>query len=172
MKELSLMVYESPIGDMDMVMDGDTLVYLDFAGNPARFNRLLNARFGEFSARRGPAGSKIHIALDHYFQQGGSPFEDIPLKTYGTPFQQQVWRALQEIPPGATIDYSTLAQRVGNPREVRAAGSSNGRNPISIIIPCHRVVGRDGTLRGYAGGEDRKRWLIDHEAACAARRAA
>ena len=172
MKELSLMVYESPIGAMDMVMDGDTLVYLDFAGNPDRFHRLLGARFGDFSTRPGSENAKIHTALERYFQQGGNPFGDIPLETYGTPFQRQVWQALQKIPPGATIDYSTLAKRVGNPRAVRAVGSSNGRNPISIIIPCHRVVGRDGTLRGYAGGEDRKRWLIDHEAACAARRAA
>ena len=172
MTDLSKMTYESPIGAMDMVMQGDKLVYLDFADNPERFERLLRVRFGDFQIRSGPRTSPIHKALDDYFRHGDDRFQGIAMETHGTAFQRQVWQALQEIPAGTTIDYSTLAKRVGKPRAVRAAGTSNGRNPIAIIIPCHRVVGRDGTLRGYAGGEDRKRWLIEHEAACAARRAA
>lgn len=172
MTELSVMTYQSPIGEMELVMHGSDLVYLDFSGNPERFRRLLSARFGDFTIRPGGKTSAIHDALDRYFRDGGNPFAGIPMQTYGTPFQKLVWRALQEIPPGTTIDYSELARRVGNPRAVRAAGTSNARNPISVIIPCHRVIGRDGTLRGYAGGEDRKRWLIEHEAASAARRAA
>jgi methylated-DNA-[protein]-cysteine S-methyltransferase len=83
----------------------------------------------------------------------------------GTAFQQAVWRELLHIPFGATRDYGELAARLGRPSAARAVGGANGRNPISIIVPCHRVIGRAGDLRGYAGGEDRKRWLLDHERA-------
>lgn len=172
MTELLLSKYASPIGAMDLVMAGAKLVYLDFSENTGRMDRLLRARFGDRAIRPGPDVTPVHEALDRYFEAGGDPFGGIELDTRGTEFQQAVWRQLRAIPPATTIDYSTLAKRVGNDRAVRAAASSNARNPISIIIPCHRVIGRDGSLRGYAGGEHRKRWLIDHEAASAARRAA
>lgn len=81
----------------------------------------------------------------------------------GTPFQQRVWSELEKIPYGATISYGELANRIGNPAAVRAVGLANGRNPISIIVPCHRVIGANGTLTGYGGGLERKRWLLDHE---------
>jgi len=88
---------------------------------------------------------------------------DLPLAPEGSDFQQQVWDELRRIPFGETTSYMAIAKRIGDPRHVRAVGSANGRNPISIIIPCHRVVGSDGSLVGYGGGLDRKRWLLDHE---------
>jgi len=88
---------------------------------------------------------------------------DLPLAPDGSDFQRQVWDQLLKIPYGETISYLTLAKRIGDARHVRAVGTANGRNPISIIIPCHRVVGSDGSLVGYGGGLDRKRWLLDHE---------
>jgi methylated-DNA-[protein]-cysteine S-methyltransferase len=88
---------------------------------------------------------------------------DLPLDVQGTPFQQRVWHVLQTIPFGKTTTYGRLAEELGEPRAVRAVGSANGRNPISIIIPCHRVIGADGSLTGYGGGLPRKQWLLGHE---------
>ncbi|MCO6057455.1 methylated-DNA--[protein]-cysteine S-methyltransferase [Pseudomonas sp. MOB-449] len=100
--------------------------------------------------------------LDRYFEGRLKRF-DLPLAPRGTPFQQQVWQALLQIPYGQTTCYSELAERIGNPKAVRAVGTANGANPISIIIPCHRVIGRDGSLTGYAGGLERKALLLKLE---------
>ncbi len=101
--------------------------------------------------------------LDAYFAGDLTAF-DLPLAPSGTPFQQRVWAALVEIPFGETTSYGVLAERLERPNAARAVGVANGRNPISIIIPCHRVIGSDGRLTGYGGGIDRKAWLLDHEA--------
>ena len=100
--------------------------------------------------------------LTAYFEGSLRDF-DVPLAPEGSDFQRQVWDELVKIPFGQTISYLTLAKRIGDARHVRAVGTANGRNPISIIIPCHRVVGSDASLVGYGGGLERKRWLLDHE---------
>ena len=97
--------------------------------------------------------------LEEYFAGERAEFS-LPLESHGTDFQQRVWSALRAIPFGATISYGELARRIGNPRAVRAVGLANGRNPISIIVPCHRVIGANGTLTGYGGGLERKRFLL------------
>jgi len=102
--------------------------------------------------------------LDEYFAGARMAF-DLPLAPRGTPFQQRVWQALRGIPFGDTISYAELARRIAVPRAVRAVGGANARNPLSIVVPCHRVVGRDGSLTGFGGGIERKRWLLRHEAA-------
>jgi len=107
--------------------------------------------------------------LDEYFAGERTEF-DLPLDPTGTDFQQQAWTVLRDIEFGATISYGEQAQRLGNPKASRAVGAANGKNPISIIVPCHRVVGRDGSLTGFAGGADTKRWLLDHEARVAGHR--
>lgn len=104
----------------------------------------------------------VRKQLAEYFDGRRQEF-DVPLKLAGTPFQQRVWKELVRIPFGTTITYCELARRIGRPTASRAVGRANGRNPISIIIPCHRVVGADGTLTGYAGGIEKKRWLLDFE---------
>lgn len=101
--------------------------------------------------------------LDEYFKGIRTSF-DLPLNLFGTSFQQKVWAALQNIPYGQTITYQHLALRLGNKKVIRAAASANGKNPLGIIVPCHRVVGIDGKLTGYAGGLHRKQWLLNHEA--------
>jgi len=106
----------------------------------------------------------VRSQLEEYFAGERQVF-DVPLRFAGTPFQEQVWRALREIPYGRTITYSELARRVGRPSASRAVGAANGRNPLSILVPCHRVVGAEGRLTGYAGGLERKRWLLDWERA-------
>lgn len=99
----------------------------------------------------------------HDYFEGGVKYFDLPLDPQGTPFQRSVWKALEQIPFGETQSYQTIADVIQNPKAVRAVGGANGRNPISIIVPCHRVIGRNGTLTGYAGGVERKRWLLTHE---------
>ena len=121
--------------------------------------------------RRDPVLTAARRQLDAYFAGRLTEF-DLPLAPAGTPFQAGVWDELQRIPYGSTVSYAELAGRVGRPGHFRAVGSANGRNPISIIIPCHRVVGSNGSLTGYGGGIDRKRWLLDHEAAIAATKSA
>lgn len=93
---------------------------------------------------------------------------DFPLDLRGSEFQRAVWAALRSIPYGTTISYGELAGRVGNPRASRAVGLANGRNPVAIVVPCHRVIGADGSLTGYGGGLERKVWLLEHERKCAA----
>ena len=100
--------------------------------------------------------------LEAYFAGSRSTF-DVGLDLTGTEFQRRVWAGLLEIPYGETISYGELARRVGSPGASRAVGLANGRNPVAIIVPCHRVIGADGTLTGYGGGLDRKVWLLDHE---------
>jgi methylated-DNA-[protein]-cysteine S-methyltransferase len=98
-----------------------------------------------------------------YFKGDIAAIDNLPVETAGTPFQTSVWRALRRIRGGKTISYAELARRIGKPRAVRAAGLANGQNPISIVVPCHRVIGSDGSLTGYGGGLPRKKWLLEHE---------
>ena len=106
--------------------------------------------------------SQTAAQLGEYFAHQRQGF-DLPLAPTGTPFQQQVWQALRHIPFGHTLSYGALAQRLGQPQASRAVGAANGRNPIAIIVPCHRVIAANQKLTGYAGGLDRKQWLLDHE---------
>jgi methylated-DNA-[protein]-cysteine S-methyltransferase len=108
------------------------------------------------------AFAELRRQMDAYFAGERREF-DLPLKLVGTPFQPRVWRELVQIPFGTTISYGELAARVGNPAASRAVGGANGRNPISIIVPCPRVIGAGGTLTGYGGGLENKRWLLDFE---------
>jgi len=105
--------------------------------------------------------------LEEYFAGERTEF-DLPLSPQGTEFQRRVWSMLRKIPYGETTTYGTLANELGNPRTVRAVGLANGRNPIAVIIPCHRVIGANGSLVGFGGGLDRKRALLDHEAGVSA----
>lgn len=105
---------------------------------------------------------KTFDQLKEYFSGKRTEF-DLKLNPKGTDFQKKVWQQLQEIPFSKTVSYQTIANRLGDPKVIRAAASANGKNPISIIIPCHRVIGKDGSLTGYAGGLHRKKWLLEHE---------
>ena len=141
--------YPSLVGELLLTADHDCLTGLHFGGQPA--GKLAPERFVEVIAQ-----------LDGYFSGQLRAF-DIPLRLHGTPFQKAVWSALREIGYGQTWSYQQLAEKVGRPTATRAVGATNGRNPISIIIPCHRVIGKDGSLTGYGGGLDRKRLLLELE---------
>jgi methylated-DNA-[protein]-cysteine S-methyltransferase len=106
----------------------------------------------------------VRRAVEAYFGGDLTAFDAVVVKTGGTVFQQAVWAALRAIPAGETRSYGQLAAAIGSPRAVRAVGLANGSNPVGVIVPCHRVIGANGTLTGYAGGLERKRWLLAHEA--------
>jgi len=152
---------DSPI-DRLLLMSSDTALtglYMDVAANASG----TDLRAG---AREDPGAGVLGRALQQlrdYFSGSRRTF-DLPLALGGTDFQQRVWRTLSEIPYGETWSYGQLARRIGNPAASRAVGLANGRNPISIILPCHRVIGADGSLTGYGGGLPRKQWLLAHEA--------
>jgi methylated-DNA-[protein]-cysteine S-methyltransferase len=149
---------DTPLGPMLAASDGDTLTGLWFEGQ-----RHFPATAASWTRRTGlPLFEALRAALEGYF--AGTMRDDaewrVPLAPRGTAFQRRVWAALGEIPRGATLTYTEVAERVGAPRALRAVGAAIGRNPISILVPCHRVVGAGGTLTGYAGGLERKRALL------------
>lgn len=155
---------ESPIGELRLVASDDALVgvYLP--------DHLRGPPAGSGDAVRGhPVMEEARDQLRAWFAGRRTTF-DLPLRPRGTPFQLSVWRALGEIPYGETSSYRELAVAVGQPSAARAVGAANARNPLSIVVPCHRVIGARGELTGYAGGVERKRWLLEHERAVASSR--
>jgi methylated-DNA-[protein]-cysteine S-methyltransferase len=163
---LALDVLDSPLGPVALASDGRALVALDFATADALRERLRR-RFGGAAFRDASNPQGFTSRLRAYFDGDLAALAGVPVDGGGTPFQARVWAALRDIPAGATESYAAIAARLGAPRACRAVGLANGRNPIAIAVPCHRVVGSDGSLTGYAGGLARKRWLLDHEARAA-----
>jgi len=155
--------FESPVGRLTLAVRGGRLCALDFAENWPRRRAALERRFGrvELRAAADPAGLVTRLA--RYFAGDMQALAAIAVDPGGTPFQRRVWDALRRIPPGRTASYGELARDVGAAGAARAVGAANRTNPVAIVIPCHRVIGADGRLTGYAGGLGRKRWLLDHE---------
>ena len=151
-------VTDSPIGPLTLVASDGVLTGL-FMDDQR--HRPGDDRFG---ARDDRGFDAVIAQLAQYFAGERTAF-DLPLAVEGTGFQKQVWNALCDIGYGTTISYGELARRIGNPKASRAVGLANGRNPVGIIVPCHRVIGASGSLTGYGGGVERKRWLLDHERA-------
>ncbi|MDT3397472.1 methylated-DNA--[protein]-cysteine S-methyltransferase [Streptomyces sp. B1866] len=149
-------VMDSPYGPLTLVAADGQLAGLYMVGQR---HRPPEESFGERDER--PFGA-ARDQLGEYFDGRRHSF-DLPLRLLGTPFQQTVWAALREIPYGRTVSYGELADRIGRPTAARAVGLANGRNPVGIVVPCHRVVGSTGDLTGYGGGLDRKRRLLDFE---------
>ncbi|WP_051443944.1 methylated-DNA--[protein]-cysteine S-methyltransferase [Afipia sp. P52-10] len=159
----------TPIGTMLLVADEDgSLCAADFHDYEPRMLRLLRQHYaaeGGRTLRKAPVAAIIRDHVDAYFNGDLAALTRIKVKTGGTDFQRRVWTALREITPGRTETYATLAQRIGRPAAVRAVGAANGANPVSIVVPCHRLIGADGGLTGYGGGIERKHWLLTHEGA-------
>jgi O-6-methylguanine DNA methyltransferase len=155
----------SPLGSLFAVSDASgRLRALDFEDCEPRLRRLLCAHCGAGAELApGPAPLTVVESLGAFFRGDLCVLDAVPVRTGGTDFQRRVWAALREIPSGATTSYGALARALGKPTAYRAVGLANGANPIAIVVPCHRVVGADGALTGYAGGLARKRWLLEHE---------
>jgi methylated-DNA-[protein]-cysteine S-methyltransferase len=153
----------SPIGRILIVVDDGKLVALDFADYEARMKRLLARSYGTFALRRrrNPAGLSERVRA--YFSGDLDALATAPMHLHGTAFQKKAWRALRAIRPGRIATYAEQARKLGQPQAARAVGHANALNPIAIAVPCHRVIGASRALTGYAGGLDRKRWLLLHE---------
>ncbi|MBZ5607052.1 MAG: methylated-DNA--[protein]-cysteine S-methyltransferase [Acidobacteriia bacterium] len=160
--------FESPLGRILFASDGQSICMLDFAGCEQRTEMLLARRYGDVQFRRGSDPLNLKPLLRDYFNGRLHALDHVPVNTGGTAFQQQVWKALRTIPAGETRSYGQLAVQVRRPKASRAVGHANSLNPVAIIVPCHRVIGASSALTGYAGGLERKRWLLQHEGALSA----
>ena len=158
--------FASPLGALVLVSDAEgSLRALKFEDQEPRLDRQLRLHYGEegYALVEDRAPRAITSALAAYFAGDLRAIDALPVRTGGTEFQRLVWAALRRIPAAETTTYSDLARVIGRPQACRAVGLANGSNPVGIVVPCHRVIGADGSLTGYGGGMDRKRWLLDHE---------
>jgi len=142
--------FESPIGEYKITSRDEKIVAVELLREIKEEEKIT------------PIIQQCKDELEEYFAKGRK-FFSVPLNPQGTTFQNKVWNELQEIPFGVTISYTDLSNRIGDLKAIRAVGLANGQNPIAIIVPCHRVIGKDGNLVGYAGGLDKKEWLLEHE---------
>lgn len=156
----------TPIGTALLVTDESGILRaFDFEDFEERMTRLLRRHYGASNLEAGAAPQAVKDPVSRYFEGELRALEGVRWATAGTPFQRDVWAALTTIPAGETLSYGGLAERVGRPQAIRAVGLANGANPVAVIVPCHRVIGADGSLTGYGGGLRRKQWLLDHEGA-------
>ncbi|WP_232310715.1 MULTISPECIES: methylated-DNA--[protein]-cysteine S-methyltransferase [Thalassospira] len=170
--QINVVRYASPIGKLSLASIGCKLVHLDFEDNDDRLHIIQNRRFKDLEWQEGgQAPAAVIKWLDDYFTGTVRALPTDAINMVGTVFQKSVWDALIMIPSGKSVSYAGLADQLGNPKAVRAVARANALNPVSIIVPCHRVIGSNGTLTGYAGGLERKKWLLDHEAAMRAKAA-
>jgi methylated-DNA-[protein]-cysteine S-methyltransferase len=155
---------ETPIGTALLVTDGDGILRaLDWEDHEPRMKQLLRLQYGDVVLREARPPREIRAALADYFKGDLASLRAIKWRVAGTPFQRKVWNALPTIPPGTTMSYGALAAQLGMPKAVRAVGHANGSNPLSVVVPCHRLIGVNGSLVKYGGGLMRKRWLLEHE---------
>lgn len=166
--KLALSHFDTPTGRMMLLLDDEDQVRLfEWVDHKPRMERLLARLYPhttfiiEEQAPPAPHAERIEA----YFSGNIQALDHLKVAYGGTPFQQQVWQALRTIPAGKTLSYGQLATQIGNPNAMRAVGLANGANPIALIVPCHRVIGANGTLTGYGGGMERKHWLLRHEGA-------
>ena len=167
MNTTSLFVTEidTPAGAIVFARRGDRLVALSFKDHWPRLAAQLEKRFGALELVPDANGGSPGRALRRYLEGDLEALDALEVDTDGTAFQEKVWSLLRKIPAGATWSYAELARRSGNPSAVRAVAGANARNPVSLVVPCHRVIASDGKLAGYGGGIPRKRWLLKHEGA-------
>jgi methylated-DNA-[protein]-cysteine S-methyltransferase len=152
----------SPIGPLTTAERGGRICLLHFGADGPEVDRMFDRWYPGEPRNRQPL-PEIGAVLTRYFAGETAAIEGVAVEMNGTPFQKTVWAALRRIPCGTTISYAELARRIGEPSAVRAVGTANGANPVALIVPCHRVIGSNGSLTGYGGGLDRKQWLLTHE---------
>lgn len=155
---------QTPIGTALLVTDaGGVLRALDWEEFGSRMKQLLRLHYGAVDLKDARSPGDLRAALAAYFKGDLDRLNAIKWRVAGTPFQRKVWTALPKIPVGTTRSYGALATQLGMPKAVRAVGHANGSNPISVVVPCHRLIGANGALVKYGGGLERKRWLLEHE---------
>lgn len=155
---------KTPIGPALMVVDAKGMLRaFDWEDHADRIKQLLRLQYRAVDLKEAPAPKEARTAFWHYFDGDLDALKAIGWRIAGTPFQQKVWNALPRIPAGTTMTYGALAAQLGAPNAMRAVGHANGSNPISVVIPCHRLIGANGSLVKYGSGLARKRWLLRHE---------
>jgi methylated-DNA-[protein]-cysteine S-methyltransferase len=154
---------QTPLGEMAALWGDQGLVSLVWTDRLAHVARHLDRHFGAVSARDVTEIPQLSEAISAYLGGDIRALSTLPVDPPGTPFQRTVWTSLREIPAGETWSYAELAQHIGRPRATRAVAQANGANPVPLVIPCHRVIGADGSLGGFSAGLERKRWLLSHE---------
>jgi len=155
---------DTPIGVALVVTDADGLLRaFDWEDHAERVRGLLRLQYGAVELKEARAPGAIRSALSGYFRGDLDALTTIDWRIAGTPFQRKVWHALPKIPAGTTMTYGALATKLGSPNAMRAVGHANGSNPISVVIPCHRLIAANGALVKYGSGLERKRWLLAHE---------
>jgi methylated-DNA-[protein]-cysteine S-methyltransferase len=163
---------DTPIGALLIVCDQDGRLraaeFHDFEDRLHRSLRLNRATKGDYTLHEGRAPKAVRDLLRAYFAGDIGAIDKIDVATGGTAFQQKVWRGLRRIAPGKALTYSALAKRIGADKAIRAVGAANGANPVSVVVPCHRLIGANGSLIRYGGGIERKHWLLQHEGAAKA----
>lgn len=163
MTTVALSSLESPVGPLTIAACGPRVCLVHFGVPTAALHRTLQSWYSEAAiAEHGDPGGAVSI-LRRYFAGDLESLAEISVELHGTSFQRSVWMALRSVAAGTTASYAELAARVGAPSAVRAVGAANGANPVAIVLPCHRIIGSNGSLTGYGGGLDRKRWLLEHE---------
>ena len=154
----------TPIGVALLVTDaGGVLRALDWEEHEPRMRELLRLQYGVVVLQDARSPADLRAALAAYFKGDLAALKTIKWRVAGTPFQRKIWSALPNIPAGTTRSYGALAAQLGMPKAMRAVGHANGSNPISVVVPCHRLIGANGALVKYGGGLERKRWLLEHE---------
>ena len=160
---LHLQVIDSPIGPLTLATHAGRLCVLHFGDDRSAVEVMLRRWYGGQPLAVPPAPMPVVARLASYFGGETTALDGIDVELNGTPFQRRVWEALRSIRVGETVSYGDIARRIGAPTSVRAVGAANGANPVAIVVPCHRVIGTGGSLTGYGGGLERKRWLLQHE---------
>jgi methylated-DNA-[protein]-cysteine S-methyltransferase len=163
MPSIDVATVPSPVGELTIAASGDRVCLVHFGTASPKLLSKLTTWYPDATTRTAgdPAGAVS--VLRRYFAGDLDALDEIAVELHGTPFQTRVWTALRDVRAGTTISYAQLATRIGSPAAVRAVGAANGANPVAVVLPCHRIIGTNGSLTGYGGGLDRKRWLLDHE---------
>ena len=160
---LLLCQIESPIGPITLALEADAIVICEFSDREERVAKQLRRYYSGATIVKGQTPENIKEAFQSYFDGNNEAFDSLEARPVGTDFERSVWHTLKEVSVGTTASYGDIARRLGS--SPRAVGRANGNNPVCLIYPCHRVIGADGSLTGYAGGLDRKEWLLKHEGA-------
>ncbi len=156
---------ETPVGTMVLVARDGVVLLFEFEETAGRVERPMRSRFGDVELQPATNPFGISDRIRDYFAGDNHALDDLLTDGGGTEFEGQVWAELRKIPAGTTVSYGHIARKLGSVQHSRAVGTANGRNPIAIIVPCHRVIGADGSMTGYGGGIARKEWLLRHEGA-------
>jgi methylated-DNA-[protein]-cysteine S-methyltransferase len=160
---IALATVDSPIGELTVAARGSRVCLVHFGPVTKYVKTALATWYPDATVGPGDDPGGVVSVLKRYFDGDLASLDEVDVELHGTDFQQRVWNALRTVAAGTTTSYAQLADRVGAPTAVRAVGAANGANPVAVVLPCHRIIGSNGSLTGYGGGLDRKRWLLNHE---------